>query len=56
LAYALYKRATAAGAVSKSPPQEMFWGDRVCQLTDPDGHSWTFATNVGDFDPSKAPK
>jgi len=53
---ALYKRATAAGAVAKSPPQDMFWGDRVCQLTDPDGHSWSFATNVADFDPSKAPK
>ena len=52
---ALYARATAAGARGDSPPQDMFWGDRMCTLVDPDGHIWTFATNVADFDPSKAP-
>jgi uncharacterized glyoxalase superfamily protein PhnB len=52
---ALYKRATAAGAKGDMPPQDMFWGDRLCKLTDPDGHVWNFATNVGDFDPSKVP-
>jgi uncharacterized glyoxalase superfamily protein PhnB len=52
---ALFKRATAAGATATFPPQDMFWGDRICTLTDPDGHSWTFATNVADFDPSKVP-
>jgi uncharacterized glyoxalase superfamily protein PhnB len=53
---ALYKRATAAGAKGVKPPEDMFYGDRVCQLTDPDGHTWWFATNVADFDPSKMPK
>jgi PhnB protein len=53
---ALYNRATAAGAKTLFPPQDMFWGDRLCKLTDPDGHVWNFATNVADFDPSKAPK
>jgi PhnB protein len=38
------------------PPQDMFWGDRMCNLLDPDGHSWSFATNVADFDPSKVPQ
>lgn len=52
---ALYARATKAGAKSVLPPQEMFWGDRMCKLLDPDGHSWSFATNVADFDPSKVP-
>lgn len=52
---ALFARATAAGAKSGQPPQTMFYGDRTCLLTDPDGHSWYFATNVADFDPSKAP-
>lgn len=52
---ALYARATAAGARGDLPPQDMFWGDRMCRLTDPDGHVWNFATNVGDFDPSKVP-
>lgn len=52
---ALYTRAVAAGAKSVSPPENMFWGDRMCNLLDPDGHSWSFATNVADFDPSKVP-
>jgi uncharacterized glyoxalase superfamily protein PhnB len=52
---ALFARATKAGAKSDMPPATMFWGDRICKLTDPDGHVWNFATNVADFDPSKAP-
>ena len=51
----LYTRATAAGARADGPPENMFWGDRVCRLTDPDGHAWFFATNVADFDPTKVP-
>ena len=43
------------GAKAVFPPQNMFWGDRICKLTDPDGHVWNFATNVEDFDPSKVP-
>ena len=53
---ALFKRATAAGAKGELSPQNMFWGDRMGTLVDPDGHVWNFATNVADFDPSKAPK
>jgi PhnB protein len=52
---ALYKRATAAGATGKMPPQDMFWGDRMCHMIDPDGYAWAFATNVGEFDPTKMP-
>lgn len=52
----LFKRATTAGAKTETLPQDMFWGDRMCTLIDPDGHIWNFATNVADFDPSKAPK
>ncbi len=52
---ALCARAVAAGAKVHMPPQDMFWGDRICKLIDPDGHMWCFATNVTDFDPSKAP-
>jgi uncharacterized glyoxalase superfamily protein PhnB len=37
-------------------PQDMFYGDRVCTLVDPDGHIWYFATNVADFDPAKMSK
>src|SRR5262245_28664644 len=53
---ALYRRALDAGAVSDRPPQDQFYGDRTCTVTDPDGHSWSFGTNVADFDPSKRPK
>jgi uncharacterized glyoxalase superfamily protein PhnB len=53
---ALFARATAAGAKPVSPPQDMFWGDRMCSVLDPDGHSWAFGTNVADFDPSKVPQ
>lgn len=53
---AMFVRATAAGAVVNIPPTDMFWGDRLCKVTDPDGHVWNFATNVADFDPTKMPK
>jgi PhnB protein len=52
---ALFARAVAAGAKAIRPPQTMFYGDRVCTLEDPDHYWWSFATNVADFDPSKAP-
>ncbi len=53
---ALYAQAIKAGAKSVKPPQTMFWGDRMCSVHDPDGHHWSFATNVADFDPSKVPQ
>jgi PhnB protein len=43
----LYKQAMDAGAKSKTPPDDRFWGDRMCAVTDPDGHSWCFATYIG---------
>jgi uncharacterized glyoxalase superfamily protein PhnB len=53
---ALFNRAVAAGAKAIRPPADMFYGDRVCTVEDPNHYLWTFATNVADFDPSKAPK
>jgi PhnB protein len=52
---ALFQRATTAGARADLAPTTMFWGDRICKLTDPDGHVWNFATNVADFGSSQAP-
>jgi uncharacterized glyoxalase superfamily protein PhnB len=52
---ALYNRAVAAGAKAVMPPQDMFWGVRMCQVIDPDGHAWNFGTNVADFDPARVP-
>jgi PhnB protein len=42
---ALYDRATGAGATGLVAPNDTFWGDRMCRLADPDGHSWCFATS-----------
>jgi uncharacterized glyoxalase superfamily protein PhnB len=42
--------------VGSERPEDKFYGDRVCALTDPSGYTWYFATNVADFDPSKAPQ
>lgn len=42
-----YQHAVSAGAKSQSAPENMFWGDRMCQLIDPEGYSWCFATHLG---------
>ncbi len=42
-----YKKAVAAGAQTIVPPNDAFWGDRFCKVTDPDGHEWAFATHKG---------
>ncbi len=51
----LYKRAKAAGATVVSEPKDQFWGDRTVSFKDPEGYGWMFATNIGEFDPSKIP-
>jgi PhnB protein len=53
---ALAARAERAGARVLQRPADQFWGDRIAVFRDPDGYHWTFATNVGEFDPEKAPK
>ncbi len=50
-----YAQAAAAGAQVLQVPADQFWGDRIACYLDPDGYHWTFATNVGEFDASKAP-
>ncbi len=35
---AAYEQALAAGAESVMTPQDMFWGDRFSQVSDPFGH------------------
>lgn len=52
---ALYQRAISAGAKSQALPTQMFWGDRICTLADPDGHVWTFATQTAELNSSKLP-
>lgn len=52
----LVKQAKKAGAKVIQEPETMFWGDRTARFRDLDGYAWTFATKVGEFDPSKMPK
>jgi PhnB protein len=44
---ALYEQALKHGAKSKMSPNNGFWGDRFCALTDLDGYEWSFATYLG---------
>src|SRR5262245_46444586 len=44
---ALFTQAQAAGATVARPPVDLFWGDRMCSLIDPDGYVWNFATHTG---------
>lgn len=41
-----YKYAIANHAEGMTQPEDMFWGDRMCQLKDPDGYVWCFATHL----------
>jgi uncharacterized glyoxalase superfamily protein PhnB len=50
---AAIERAEEAGATVKMPAEDMFWGDRYGLVIDPFGHSWAFATHVGDPTPEE---
>lgn len=41
-----FERATKAGAVETMKLQDMFWGDRYGQVTDPFGYRWSIAAPV----------
>lgn len=53
---AFFNRAVKAGAKVKMPLQNMFWGDRYGQLTDPFGHTWAVSTHVEDVSPAEMTK
>ena len=36
----VYSTAVAAGAASRMPPMNAFWGDRYAYVVDPFGHGW----------------
>lgn len=48
---AVFNEAIAAGAKSRMPVTDMFWGDRYGLLEDPFGHVWSVATHVRDVGP-----
>jgi PhnB protein len=45
---ALWKRAIDAGAEVRQPLQDVFWGERYGQITDPFGHRWGLAQHLRD--------
>ena len=53
---ATFKKAVANGAKADQPPTDMFWGDRMGNLTDPFGHSWAIATHKEDVSPEEMQK
>jgi PhnB protein len=50
---AFVQRASDAGASVTMPPEDMFWGDRFGQISDPFGHVWQIATHVEDVPPQE---
>jgi PhnB protein len=53
---ATFKKALAAGAKQQTAPEDMFWGDRMGNLTDPFGHNWAIATHKEDVSPDEMQK
>lgn len=49
-------RAVKAGATIAMPLMDMFWGDRMGQVTDPFGHKWGIATHKVDLTPEQIGK
>ncbi|GGB82772.1 glyoxalase [Pseudoduganella buxea] len=51
---AAFQRALDAGATTKMPVADMFWGDRYGMVTDPFGHLWSLATHIREVSPEEA--
>ena len=51
-----FKRAVDAGAKVLMPPEDMFWGDRLCKVGDRWGNGWTIAQHVKDLTPAEMQK
>jgi PhnB protein len=52
----VFNQAVSAGAEVAMPLDDMFWGDRYGQVTDPFGHSWALATHIEDIPPEELQK
>jgi PhnB protein len=48
-----FQKAVAAGAESRMPVEDMFWGDRVGTVQDPFGYSWMLGTHTRDLTPQE---
>jgi PhnB protein len=50
---AAIEKAVDEGATVLMAPEDMFWGDRFGTVTDPFGHTWSFATHKEDVPPEE---
>ena len=50
---ATFRRALDAGAKTKTPPMDQFYGDRVGQFEDPFGHVWGVGQVLEELDPAE---
>lgn len=48
-----FRTALSAGAETRVPLQDMFWGDRAGTVQDPFGYNWTLATHIKDLTPQE---
>ena len=48
-----FNKAKNAGFTAAGDPEDMFWGDRVGTLQDPNGNSWKLAQKVRDVSPEE---
>lgn len=50
---AVLQQASAAGATIERPARNEFYGDRVANIRDPYGHSWSLHTYIEDVSPEE---
>ena len=53
---AVASKAVKAGAVTRMPQTDMFWGDRYGTLEDPFGNIWGIGTHIENVDPAELKK
>jgi uncharacterized glyoxalase superfamily protein PhnB len=51
-----FNKAISAGAKSKMPMMDAFWGDRFGSIEDPFGHVWSISTHKKDLTPDEIKK
>lgn len=49
-------KAVKLGATARGPVMDMFWGDRVGTVVDPDGYPWMIATHMAEPTPQEMKK
>jgi PhnB protein len=49
-------KAVKLGATSKGPVMDMFWGDRIGTVVDPEGYTWMIATHIAEPTPQEMKK